>query len=68
MKFEEVLDCLENAEKRSDLISKLKTKGEKSLIFQSLKDVMIQLKMNKPPKGVENKTNLQQIFQNFQVY
>ena len=56
-----LLDCLENKEKLSEFIFKLKFAGENSERFHALRKVMELFKMNKPPRGIEQKHIVQHI-------
>jgi len=59
MDLEEVLACLENPEKREEFILRLKNAGENSTPFWHVQKAMKELKMNKAPRGIDQKTILQ---------
>jgi len=59
--FEEVVECLENTEKRKEFILRLKHAGANSTPFLNLQSAMTGLKMNKAPRGIDQKTTLQYI-------
>jgi len=59
MNFEEVVACLKNTEKREEFILRLQNAGENSKPFLHVQSAMVELKMNKAPRGIDEKTILQ---------
>jgi hypothetical protein len=62
MDFQEVLACLKYPEKCAQFIRKLKNAGENSEPFLQVQSAMVKLKMNKPPKGIDQTNILQHTF------
>jgi len=62
MNFEEVLACLENTQKCTEFILRLKNGGENSTPFLHVQSAMSELKMNKAPRSIDEKTILQHTF------
>lgn len=67
MNFEEVLICLQDAEKCKDLVERLKTAGKHSRPFLNIRDALVELKMNKKPRGIEETTTMQHTFRYAEV-
>jgi hypothetical protein len=59
LEFEEVVACLESTEKREEFILRLKNAGVNSTPSLNLQSAMTELKMNKAPRGIDEKTILQ---------
>jgi len=59
MDFEEVLACLQDTEKCQAFVAKLKNAGKHSKAFFNLRNVMTELRMNKKPHGIDQKTIIQ---------
>ena len=62
LEFEEVLACLENTEKCEEFILRLKNAGQSSSSFLHAQSAMVELKMNKAPRSIDEKTILQHTF------
>jgi len=63
MNMQDVLFILENEEKRKDFILRLKQAGEISEEFQAIRNAMSSLRVNKPPREVNQTTILRHAFQ-----
>ena len=57
--FEKVLACLENPDKLKEFISRLKNAGKNSKPFFNVHNAMVELRMNRSPRGIHQKTIIQ---------
>jgi hypothetical protein len=62
MDFEEVISCLQDREKCAEFVARLKTAGANSNPVFNVEDAMVELKMNRTPRGIDEKTTLQHTF------
>ena len=62
LEFEEVLACLEYTEKREEFILRLKNAGQYSSPFLHVQSAIVELKMNKALRGIDEKTIPQHTF------